>query len=126
MRQLVPGFRSGAPPRSWSRQLAGDSAWMLGAQVVRTVGQAAYFIIVARALGAHEFGILAATLAITAIAVPFAGWGGSNLMIMRTSRDRATFAIAFGTSLLMIAVSGGGLVVLTSVASVLLVASIPY
>jgi O-antigen/teichoic acid export membrane protein len=99
---------------------------MLGAQVVRTVGQAAYFIIVARALGAHEFGILAATLAITAIAVPFAGWGGSNLMIMRTSRDRATFALAFGTSLLMIAVSGGGLVVLTSVASVLLVASIPY
>src|SRR5262249_50464940 len=86
----------------------------------------AYLILLARALGAHEFGILAAPLAITAIVVPIAGWGGSNLMIMRTTRDRATFALAFGTSLLMIGISGGGLVVLTSAASVLLVASIPY
>jgi O-antigen/teichoic acid export membrane protein len=99
---------------------------MLGSQVVRTAGQAAYFILVARAVGAHEFGILAATLAITAIVVPFAGWGGSNLMIMRVSRDRASFALAFGTSLLTIGTSGVGLVVLTSAASVLLVASIPY
>jgi O-antigen/teichoic acid export membrane protein len=125
MRRLASGTRPGSRPGSWSRQLAGDSAWMLGAQIVRTAGQAAYFILVARALGAHEFGILVATLAITAIAVPFAGWGGSNLMIMQTTRNRPSFALAFGTSLLMICVAGLGLVVLTSTASVLLVTAIP-
>ena len=110
--------------RSWSRQFLGDSAWMLAAQIVRVAGQAAYFVLVARALGPHEFGILAAALAIAAIAVPFAGWGGSNLMIMETTRDRASFPLAFGRSLLMIGVSGLALVVVTSGVSVLLVGAI--
>jgi len=75
-------------------------------------------------LGAREFGTLAAALAIVAIAVPFAGWGAGNLMIMQTARDRASFAPAFGRSLLMIFVSGLGLVVVTSTVSILLVSTI--
>jgi O-antigen/teichoic acid export membrane protein len=121
MTTLPEAARCDSRRGSWLRQVAGDSAWTLAGQAVRIAGQAAYFVFVARALGAREFGMLAATLAIVAIAVPFAGWGGSSLMIMQTARDRASFAAAFGTSLLMICSSGPTLAVLTSAAAVLLV-----
>jgi O-antigen/teichoic acid export membrane protein len=100
------------------QKLARDSAWAFGGQVVRIAAQAAYFILLARTLGVTQFGVLAAVLAIVAIAVPFAGWGGGNIMIMRTARDRSAFRTAFGASLLMVVWSGSALTVVTTAISV--------
>jgi O-antigen/teichoic acid export membrane protein len=84
---------------------------------VRIAAQAGFFVALARALGVTQFGVLAAALAIVAIAVPFAGWGGGNIMIMRTARDRSAFRTAFGASLLMVAWSGALLSLATTAIS---------
>src|SRR5262249_10279472 len=83
-----------------------------------------YFVLIARTLGIAQFGALAAALALVAIAVPFASWGGGNILIMRTARDRSAFRAAFGASLLMIAFSGSVLVLATSIACVVLIGKV--
>lgn len=98
---------------------------MFLAQCVRIVTQAGYFILIARTLGVTEFGRLAAALAIVAIAVPFATWGSGSLLIRDVVRDSRSFAFAWGSVLLTIAVVGSGLVVIATGGGALLLRGIP-
>lgn len=93
-----------------TQSLAHGTALMMLAQGGRLVFQAAYFVIIARALGVARFGALAAAVALVAILVPFAAWGMGNVLVMVVARDARAYAAALGDALLAIVVSCGLLV----------------
>jgi len=99
---------------------------MLMAQGLRLVLQAAYFVIIARALGPEQYGAFVGATALVAILSPFASLGGGNLLIKNVSRDRTLFSEYWGNALLMIFVSGLGLTFLVLlIAPVVLPQTIP-
>jgi O-antigen/teichoic acid export membrane protein len=120
----APGLDRAESHGTWLRKVVGDSSWVFSGQTVKIGAQGGFFVLLARSLGSREFGLLAAALAVVAIAVPFAGWGAGSLMVMRTARDASAFGVAFGSSLLMIALSGVALSVVTSAVSTALIGRI--
>ena len=112
--------------RLQSSPLARGTGWMLLAQPARMLAQTAYFVLVARTLGVHEFGGLAAALAVIAILVPFAGWGAGNVLVMNVSRDPTCFPAYWGNALVAIAVVGPSLVALVVAAGVVVLPSLSW
>ena len=106
--------------------LARNTSWMLLAQGLRLVLQAAYFVIIARVLGPEQYGAFVGATSLIAILAPFASLGGGNLLIKNVSRNKALFAKYWGNALLMIVVSGFGLfALLLLIAPALLPKTIP-
>src|SRR5207248_779715 len=89
------------------------TAWMIVSQGGGVICALAYFVVIARVLGAKGFGALAASVALVAIFVPFAAWGSGNILVMEAARDRRALPVAFGNALIAVAVSGVVLVALT-------------
>jgi O-antigen/teichoic acid export membrane protein len=79
---------------------------MLGGNMAAVVLQAVQFILLARTLGAAEYGAFVAVNALVAMAVPLAGLGYGNVMLMSVSRDRASAPVQLGNSLLATVVMG--------------------
>ena len=97
--------------------LARNTFWMLGGRGVRMIIQAVYFLVIARVLGASQYGAFVGTVSLVAIAVPFSSWGMGFILVRKVSRDRMLFSRAWGDALSVTCVSGGillALVVLTS------------
>lgn len=92
--------------------LVKNTLWMLLAQGGRLCLQAAYFIIIARSLGAEQYGAFVGALALVSVFAPFATLGAGNLLIKNVSRDRSTFSEYWGNALFMILTSGFVLTVL--------------
>jgi O-antigen/teichoic acid export membrane protein len=86
--------------------LATNTLWVAFGQVLRVGIQAVYFIVIARALGAREYGVYVGVLAVVAVAAPFASLGSGNLMIKHVARDPDTFARHWGNALVTTLVSG--------------------
>jgi O-antigen/teichoic acid export membrane protein len=100
--------------RTKGSTLARNSVWMFLGYGVRIIVQAGYFILIARALGAHEYGAFVGATALINIVAPFGGLGGGNLLIKNVARDKSLFAVYWGNALFLVAVSGlvlmGGIV----------------
>jgi O-antigen/teichoic acid export membrane protein len=92
--------------RLGQNSFARNTLWMLFAQGLRLVLQAAYFVIIARVLGVEEYGAFVGATAIVSILAPFATLGSGNLLIKNVSRDRSLFRVYWGNALFMIFVSG--------------------
>lgn len=92
--------------RAKQSTLARNSVWMFLGYGLRIVAQAAYFILIARALGPREYGAFIGTTALIAVAAPFAGAGAGNLLIKNVSRDKSLFSVYWGNALFMLFVSG--------------------
>ena len=71
--------------------------------LVRLVGQLGYFLLVARALGPHGYGIVASTTAILIIAASFAGWGADHILIKHVTAAPEKFSEYFGNALILTA-----------------------
>jgi O-antigen/teichoic acid export membrane protein len=89
-----------------------NTLWMMLAQGMRSIMQATYFIIIARALGVEQYGIFVGMTALVAILSPFASLGAGNLLIKNISRDRVLFNEYWGNALLISFFSGLGLIAL--------------
>lgn len=88
--------------------------------------RAVYFVFIARALGPEGYGAFAAVTALVAIASPFAGWGGGDLLIRDVARGTKSFHDAWGKALLVVLLSGSILVgIVISSARLLLPGTIP-
>lgn len=74
--------------------------------------QAAYFIILARALGSEEYGKFVAVAALAAVISPFSGLGSSDLLIKNVSRDRSLFERYWGNGLLLLGLTSAVLIAL--------------
>jgi O-antigen/teichoic acid export membrane protein len=87
-------------------RLAMNALWIFLGQGGQLVLQAFYFVILARMLGSEGYGAFAGITALTAMLVPFAGFGSSHLIIKYVARDRTTFPRYWGNTLLVTAASG--------------------
>lgn len=67
--------------------------------------QAAYLLLLSRALGPANFGIFAGLSAISIIGSTFVGWGCDQIVIKNVAADRASFAANFGSGLVSIGLS---------------------
>lgn len=96
-------------------RLARATATLLGGNLAALLLQTLQFVLLARLLGAAEFGRVAAANALIAIAIPLAGLGYGNVLLMRVSRDRSRARFDLGNSQLAIIVIGAALVVAVTV-----------
>jgi O-antigen/teichoic acid export membrane protein len=88
---------------------------------------ASYFIVVARALHPDGLGAFAGTVALVALAAPFASLGAGNLMIKHVARDPRHFQRYWGGALSTTIISGAVLgVVILACARLVLPSTIPF
>ena len=87
-------------------ELARNTSWMFLGQVISLLIQAVYFVIIARALGAQQYGVFVASTAFPMILSPFVGFGGGNLLIKNVAHDRTSFPVYWGNWLFMTLASG--------------------
>ena len=100
-------LRPGLPSRS---RLALNTWWMFAGQGMRLVIQAAYFTVIARSLGAANYGAFVGVAAFVGIAFPFGALGSGNLLIRDVARDSTTFSKAWGAALLRTTIFSSALV----------------
>lgn len=82
---------------------------MLG-QIGLAITQGLQFLIIARALGPTEFGLVAACLAATAVLLPFSGVGLANVMLLRVARGETRQHLMLGNAFFAVALSASVLV----------------
>jgi O-antigen/teichoic acid export membrane protein len=106
--------------------LARNTLWMVSGQGLRLVIQAAYFAVIARSLGANNYGAFIGVVALVGIAYPFGMLGGGNLLVKNVSRDKSVFAKYWGQALLITLISTSVLfTAIVLLSHILLPASIP-
>jgi O-antigen/teichoic acid export membrane protein len=62
--------------------------------------QLAYFVLVARALTVHEYGMFIGVSAMASLLISFASFGSSDILVKYVSRDRSLFAKYWGNAIL--------------------------
>lgn len=80
--------------------LARNAVWMLGGQGFKLLIQALYFTIIARSLGAQNYGAFVGVVGLVGILLPFATMGSGFLLIKNVARDKRQFQRNFGCALL--------------------------
>jgi len=89
-----------------STSLGQNMMWALGGYGLRLIIQAAYFIIIARCLGAGNYGAFIAVTALISAISPFVGLGYGSLIVKNVARDKNLFQVYWGNGLLMTASTG--------------------
>lgn len=79
--------------------LPAGALWMSYSYLVGFGLQAVYFIILARVLGADEYGLFVGGLALVTTFASVAGLGAGNVLVMRTARDVTAYRSQLGTAL---------------------------
>lgn len=80
---------------------------MLLGQLLRIGVQGGYFVLLARGLGASQFGAVAALLSVVALLMPFSSLGSGLLLVKNVSRDHTTAPVQWANSLTLTVLSGG-------------------
>jgi O-antigen/teichoic acid export membrane protein len=86
--------------------MASDAAHLSLGQTVRLIIQAAYYVLLARLLGASAFGAFAAVVANAAIISPFSGFGSPSLFVKNVRAERQLPSVCWGNGLLITCLSG--------------------
>jgi len=79
--------------------LARNAGWMLVGQGIKLLIQALYFIVIARSLGAQNYGAFVGVVGLVGILMPFATMGSGYLLIKNVSRDSRQFRKNLGNAL---------------------------
>jgi O-antigen/teichoic acid export membrane protein len=77
-----------------------------GSLLVAAAAQLVTFAILARFLGAEQFGLYVVVISITSIAATVCGLGGQESLVRRVARDPSCYPTMLGHALLLLAVSG--------------------
>src|ERR1700747_422734 len=80
-------------------RLARNTVWMSMGQGLRLIIQALYFVVIARSLGAANYGAFVGVVALVGIAYPFATLGSGNLLVKNVARDPSLFSLYWGRAL---------------------------
>lgn len=81
--------------------IARNTLWMMIGHGVRVLLQAAYFVLLARTLGADGYGAFVGVTALASILAPFASLGSGNILIKNVARDPSVFRQYWGNALAM-------------------------
>jgi O-antigen/teichoic acid export membrane protein len=91
--------------REWLRirrsSVARNAGWMMAGQGAGIVLQAVYFLILARLLGAVQYGIFAGAFAFTIIVAPYSALGTGVVLLRYVSNDHRAFAVYWGNILVV-------------------------
>lgn len=90
---------------------------MFASQVTQLFIHITYFIIIARSLGAEQYGMFASVTALVAVFAPFSGLGSGDILVKNVARDHASFNQYWGNGLFIIFVSSAFLLGVTMVAT---------
>lgn len=102
---------------SRNSSLARNASWMLLGQALKLLVQALYFTVIARSLGAQNYGAFVGVVGLVGILSPFGTLGSGYLLIKNVARDHLQFRKNWGTALLTTFFSSSilfGIVVLLS------------
>lgn len=88
-----------------SNRVARNSAYMICSHASLALLQGTQFFLLARALGSHEFGMVASVIAITSALLPFCGLGLGSVAIMQIARGQARPEKSFGNGLVVVTVT---------------------
>jgi len=106
--------------------LARNAVWMLLGQGLKLLIQALYFTVIARCLGAKNYGAFVGVVGLVGILVPFATMGSGYLLIKNVSRDTRQFRKDLGNALFTTMLSAGFLfIAVVGISHVLFPAKIP-
>ena len=103
--------------RIFSSSLAVDTLWMLASKLFNVVMQALYFIIVARMLGAADYGSFIGVTALASLIFPFLSLGSEHILVKYVTTDKAVFSTYWGNSLVLLATNGTALTILLLILS---------
>jgi O-antigen/teichoic acid export membrane protein len=87
-------------------RFAKDTSHLAIGQSLRLVVQAAYFVLIARALGPDKYGAFVAIVALAAILSPFSGLGTTNLFVKNVRSGKRSAEVCWGNGLVITMVSG--------------------
>jgi O-antigen/teichoic acid export membrane protein len=99
------------------RALAKNASWMLAGQVCSVTAQAGYFILLARLLGATQFGLYVAVVSFVSIGSQFGTLGSGYVLLRYGSMDKALYPKYWGNVLLATLVFGGLVVCVLTLSS---------
>jgi len=106
--------------------LARNTAWMLVGQGLKLLIQALYFTVIARSLGAQNYGAFVGVAGLVGILLPFGAMGSGYLLIKNVSRDKRQFRTNFGSALLTTILSSAfSFAVVVGISHLLFPAKIP-
>jgi O-antigen/teichoic acid export membrane protein len=76
--------------------LAQNTLWMFLGQGLRLVISAAYFVVIARSLGAYNYGAFVGVVALVGIVFPFGALGSGSILVKNVARDKSLFRACWG------------------------------
>jgi O-antigen/teichoic acid export membrane protein len=87
---------------------------MMGGQAGAALLQAAYFVLIGRALGSEQYGAFVGVVALVSVGSQFSGLGMEMLLLREVSREPERFAVSWGRAL-QVTVAGAALLLLAAV-----------
>ena len=88
-----------------NKSLFKDTSWLLIARLINVFVQAAYFIILARSLGAKNYGSFVGVSALASLLFPFASLGSDDVLVKEVSVNRQAFPSYWGNTLLILSIN---------------------
>lgn len=76
-----------------------NTLWMISGHGVSLAFQAAYFILIGRTLGSHEYGAFVGVAALVNVLSQFSSLGMEMILVRNISRARESFAVTWGNAL---------------------------
>ncbi len=101
MKRIAQEFR-----RIGSSSLARNAGWAFLGKGLSIVFQGVYFVLLARLLGAQQYGIFVGTVAMVSTLSPYSTFGSAPVFLRYVSRDPQNFALYWGNVLVTTAVLG--------------------
>lgn len=92
--------------------LTKNAAWMFAGQGVSFLVQAGYFILLARLLGAYDYGLYVSVVAFVSVGSQFGTLGSGYVLLRYASIDQALYAQYWGNVLLASMIAGTAVVAL--------------
>ncbi|NJR68259.1 MAG: oligosaccharide flippase family protein [Synechococcales cyanobacterium CRU_2_2] len=77
--------------------------WIFASRLGRNALQAVYFVLIARSLGAEQYGTFVGVASLVKILLPFAAWGSGEILMKHVSRHPELFSAYWGNALVMTA-----------------------
>src|ERR1700679_3866166 len=108
---VYPDAKKGSMRDQMQSRLAKNAGWMFLGQGVNFAVQACYFILLARLLGADQYGILVGATAAVALLSQYSLLGSGVVMLRQVSRHQSEFPQYWG-NVLMTTLTFGFLVIL--------------
>jgi O-antigen/teichoic acid export membrane protein len=88
-----------------NKALFKDTSWLLVARLINVLVQAAYFIILARTLGAEQYGSFIGITALASLLFPFICLGSDDVLVKEVSINFMAFPSYWGNTLLILLVN---------------------